>query len=218
MRTIEDILDNNQALKKFLRSFRPLNDMVLCQVFKDKEIGGIIIPETGQQKGQRCVVLAVGQGGWERDERKPMRVKVGDEIFVAKFAGSEVRIAEENLLIMHEYDIFGIYTGQRQIDLQPLDNRVFVEWEEGINYFKGSKVQILTSVQAQRWHYTGIVLAKGEDVKDEGIQVGKRVFFDQFCGPERVDFEEKRYALINEQDIYCELPLRSPAEIEVTSQ
>lgn len=92
-------------------SFRPLHDRVLVKRVKEEEKskGGIIIPDTAQEKPQEGEVIGVGPGGRDEDgERIPMDVKVGDRILFGKWSGTEVKIDGEELLIMKESDIMGV--------------------------------------------------------------------------------------------------------------
>jgi len=90
---------------------RPLHDRVLVRRLEQeaKTAGGIIIPETAQEKPQQGEVVAVGPGGRGEDGRlHPLDVKKGDRILFGKWSGSEVKIKGEELLIMKESDILGI--------------------------------------------------------------------------------------------------------------
>jgi len=91
--------------------FRPLHDRVLVKRVKEEEKtrGGIIIPDTAQEKPQEGEVVAVGPGGRGDDnERIPLDVKVGDRILFGKWSGTEVKIDGDELLIMKETDIMGV--------------------------------------------------------------------------------------------------------------
>jgi chaperonin GroES len=92
-------------------SFRPLHDRVLVKRVKEEEKtkGGIIIPDTAQEKPQEGEVVAVGPGARDEDgERIDLDVKVGDRILFGKWSGTEVKIDGEELLIMKESDIMGV--------------------------------------------------------------------------------------------------------------
>jgi len=92
-------------------NFRPLHDRVVVRRVKEEEKtkGGIIIPDTAQEKPQEGEVIAVGPGGRDEDgERIAMDVKVGDRILFGKWSGTEVKIDGEDLLIMKESDIMGV--------------------------------------------------------------------------------------------------------------
>jgi chaperonin GroES len=95
--------------------FRPLHDRVVVRRVKseEKSAGGIIIPDTAQEKPQEGEVTAVGPGA--RDEAGklvPLDVKVGDRILFGKWSGTEVKLDGEELLIMKESDIMGIVEGK----------------------------------------------------------------------------------------------------------
>jgi chaperonin GroES len=91
--------------------FRPLHDRVVVKrlAADEKSKGGIIIPDTAQEKPQEGEVVAVGPGG--RDENGkliPMGVKGGDRVLFGKWSGTEVKLDGEELLIMKESDIMGV--------------------------------------------------------------------------------------------------------------
>ena len=90
---------------------KPLHDRILVRRLEEKETkkGGIIIPDTAKEKPQEGEVIAVGPGKVGEDgKRQPMDVKVGDKILFGKYSGSEVKLNDEELLIMREEDVLGI--------------------------------------------------------------------------------------------------------------
>src|SRR6187455_1922268 len=94
-----------------LMKFRPLHDRVVVERIdaEAKSAGGIIIPDTAQEKPSQGKVVAVGPGG--RDEAGkliPIDIKVGDRVLFGKWSGTEVKIDGKELLIMKESDIMGI--------------------------------------------------------------------------------------------------------------
>jgi chaperonin GroES len=92
-------------------NFRPLHDRVVVKRVKEEEKtkGGIIIPDTAQEKPQEGEVIAVGPGARDEDgERIALDVKVGDRILFGKWSGTEVKIDGEEFLIMKESDIMGV--------------------------------------------------------------------------------------------------------------
>ena len=94
--------------------FRPLHDRVVVKRVEEdtKTKGGIIIPDTAQEKPMQGEIIAVGPGG--RDEAgklTPLDVKKGDRILFGKWSGTEVKLDGEELLIMKESDIMGILEG-----------------------------------------------------------------------------------------------------------
>jgi len=93
--------------------FRPLHDRVVVKRIdaEDKTAGGIIIPDTAKEKPSQGEVVAVGSGG--RDESGkliPIDIQVGDRVLFGKWSGTEVKIDDQELLIMKESDIMGVLT------------------------------------------------------------------------------------------------------------
>lgn len=91
--------------------FRPLHDRVLVRRVEEdtKTPGGIIIPDTAQEKPQEGEILAVGSGVRQEDGSvTPLDVKKGDRVLFGKWSGTEVKIDGQELLIMKESDILGI--------------------------------------------------------------------------------------------------------------
>ena len=91
--------------------FRPLHDRVLVRrvTAEEKTAGGIIIPDTAKEKPQEGEVIAVGAGTLnDKGELRPLDVKAGDRILFGKWSGTEVKLDNEELLIMKESDIMGI--------------------------------------------------------------------------------------------------------------
>ena len=91
--------------------FRPLHDRVVVRRIEanEKTKGGIIIPDTAQEKPSEGEVIAVGPGG--RDESGkliPIDIKAGDRVLFGKWSGTEVKLDGEDLLIMKESDILGV--------------------------------------------------------------------------------------------------------------
>jgi chaperonin GroES len=92
-------------------ALRPLNDRVLVRRVEEEEktAGGIIIPDTAKEKPQKGEVVAVGQGRlFDDGTRREMSVKKGDKILFSKYGGNEVKIDDEELLIMREDEILAI--------------------------------------------------------------------------------------------------------------
>ena len=91
--------------------FRPLHDRVVVRRIDadQKTAGGIIIPDTAQEKPQEGEVVSVGPGARnERGELTPMELKAGDRVLFGKWSGTEVKIDGQDLLIMKESDIMGV--------------------------------------------------------------------------------------------------------------
>jgi chaperonin GroES len=96
--------------------FKPLHDRVVIRrlVGEEKTKGGIIIPDTAQEKPQEGEVVAVGPGG--RDEAGkliPIDLRAGDRVLFGKWSGTEVKIDGEELLIMKESDVMGVLEGAK---------------------------------------------------------------------------------------------------------
>ena len=92
-------------------NFRPLHDRVLVRrvTAEEKTAGGIIIPDTAKEKPQEGEVIAVGSGTLnDKGELRPLDVKAGDRILFGKWSGTEVKLDNEELLIMKESDIMGV--------------------------------------------------------------------------------------------------------------
>lgn len=90
---------------------KPIQDRILVrrEDAEERTSGGIIIPETSQEKPSKGTVVAVGDGA--RDDKGniiPMTLKVGDKIFFTKWGGTEVKVDGEDLLIMKESDVLAI--------------------------------------------------------------------------------------------------------------
>ena len=92
---------------------RPLGDRVVIEPSEGEDVttGGILLPETAQEKPQRGLVVAVGTG--RRDEKGkfiPMDVKVDDKVLYAKYGGTEIKVNDKKVLIVKETDILAIVT------------------------------------------------------------------------------------------------------------
>ena len=96
--------------------FRPLHDRVVIRRLEgeEKTKAGIIIPDTAKEKPQEGEVVAVGPGA--RDEVGkliPIDLKAGDRVLFGKWSGTEVKIDDEELLIMKESDVMGVLEGAK---------------------------------------------------------------------------------------------------------
>jgi chaperonin GroES len=98
--------------------FRPLHDRVVVRRIDadQKTAGGIIIPDTAQEKPQEGEVVSVGPGARnERGELIPLDLKAGDRVLFGKWSGTEVKIDGEDLLIMKESDVMGVIEKTRTL-------------------------------------------------------------------------------------------------------
>ena len=95
--------------------FRPLHDRVVIRRIDqdEKTSGGIIIPDTAQEKPMEGEIVAAGPGARGEDGKlHPLDVKEGDRVLFGKWSGTEVKIDGEDLLIVKESDIMGVITGR----------------------------------------------------------------------------------------------------------
>ncbi len=92
-------------------SIRPLGEKVLVQRLEAEETtaGGIVLPDTAKEKPKRGTVLSVGDGKLlDTGERKPLQVKKGDQVLFTSYAGTEVKVSGEEMIIMDESDILAV--------------------------------------------------------------------------------------------------------------
>src|SRR5689334_5637168 len=97
---------------------RPLRDRVLVKRVEQQEqrIGGIIIPDTAKEKPQQARVVAVGTGRVNDDGRTiPLDVKVGDDVLIGKYAGTEIKLDGEEYVIIREDEILGVAEGVAEL-------------------------------------------------------------------------------------------------------
>ena len=85
----------------------PLHDRVLVRRLEEKETskGGIIIPDSAKEKPQEGEVVAIGAGKMEKGRRVPLDVKVGDRILFGKYTGNDIKIDDQEYLILREEEI-----------------------------------------------------------------------------------------------------------------
>jgi chaperonin GroES len=91
--------------------FRPLHDRVVVERIdaNAKSAGGILIPDSAQEKPSQGEIVAVGPGGRDKAGKLiPIDLKKGDRVLFGKWSGTEVKIDEQDLLIMKESDIMGV--------------------------------------------------------------------------------------------------------------
>jgi len=96
-------------------NIRPLHDRVLVKRIEAQEEvrGGIIIPDTAKEKPQEAEVMAVGPGKLNDDgSRSPMDVKKGDRVLIGKYSGSEIKVEDEDYVIVREDEILAVLEGK----------------------------------------------------------------------------------------------------------
>jgi chaperonin GroES len=96
-----------------MTNFVPLHDRILVRRSEDIETsrGGIILPDNAKEKPLQGIVLAVGQGRWEDGNRVPVPLKEGDRIVFGKYAGTEIKIDEQDYTVLRENEVLGIVSG-----------------------------------------------------------------------------------------------------------
>src|SRR5438132_14348781 len=96
----------------------PLHDRVLVKRIEEKETvkGGIIIPDTAKEKPQEGEVIAVGAGKIEKGQRVPLDVKAGDRVLFGKYSGTEIKIEDQELLILREEEILAKLGGRAKAE------------------------------------------------------------------------------------------------------
>jgi len=89
---------------------QPLGDRVLLKPLEaeEKTKGGIILPDTAKEKPQEGEVVAIGAGKTEDGKKVELEVKVGDKVLYGKYSGTEIKVDEEDHLIVKEEDILAI--------------------------------------------------------------------------------------------------------------
>ena len=92
-------------------NIKPLDDRIVIEqsTAEEKTAGGIVLPDSAQEKPQRGKVVAAGPGKLlDSGERGKLSVKVGDEVFYGKYAGSDVEIGDKKYVVMRESDVLAI--------------------------------------------------------------------------------------------------------------
>ena len=95
-------------------NLKPLGDRVIVKAIEEEETtaSGIVLPDTAKEKPQRGKVIAVGDGKFGKDgKRLPLDVKKGDIVLFGKYAGTEIKVDGEELVVMREDDIMAVIEG-----------------------------------------------------------------------------------------------------------
>jgi chaperonin GroES len=93
---------------------KPLGDRVVVKPLGREEMtkSGIVLPDTAKEKPQRGTIIAAGEGRRDDDgDRIPLDVEVGDQVLFAKYAGTEFKLEDDDLLILSEKDILAVIEG-----------------------------------------------------------------------------------------------------------
>jgi chaperonin GroES len=98
-----------RRLKKMAVAVTPLHDRILVKRIEEKETvkGGIIVPDTAKEKPQEGEVVAVGAGKLHEGKRIPLDVEPGDRVLFGKYGGTEIKLEEEEYLILREDEVLG---------------------------------------------------------------------------------------------------------------
>ena len=93
-------------------SLQPLEDRIVVKPSEGEEMtaSGLVIPDTAKEKPQEGEVLAVGPGRFEDGNRVPLDVKEGERVLFAKYSGTEIKLEQEEYLILREADILAVIT------------------------------------------------------------------------------------------------------------
>jgi chaperonin GroES len=104
-------IQENNFQEKLRMKIRPLHDRVIIRRMEEERTtaGGIVIPDSATEKPSQGEVIAVGNGRiMENGEVRALDVKAGDKVLFGKYAGNEVKLDGEELLVMREEDIMGV--------------------------------------------------------------------------------------------------------------
>jgi chaperonin GroES len=88
-------------------NLKPLGDRLVVKAIEAEQttVGGLVLPDTAQEKPSRGTVIAVGEGRYEDGKRVPLDVAVGDEVIYSKYGGTEIKVDGEDLIILRESDV-----------------------------------------------------------------------------------------------------------------
>lgn len=100
-------------------ALRPLHNRIVVErrveEKEQKSTGGIIIPDSAKEKPQEATVLAVGPGKLDKDgKRQPLDVKVGDRVLIGKYAGTDVKVDDKEVVILTEDEVLAVVEGKSQ--------------------------------------------------------------------------------------------------------
>ena len=98
------------AATKSKTNIQPLGDRVVVKAMEETETmrGGLYIPDTAKEKPQQGKIVAVGPGRFEKGARVPMDLKVGQTVLYGKYSGTEIKLNDEEVLIIKESDVLAI--------------------------------------------------------------------------------------------------------------
>src|SRR5215218_7123618 len=108
---VENTMANENGASTTATKLKPLGDRVVVKPLGREEVtkSGIVLPDTAKEKPQRGTIVAAGEGRRDDDgDRIPLDVSVGDQVLFAKYAGTEFKLDDEELLILAEKDILAV--------------------------------------------------------------------------------------------------------------
>ena len=103
-------MEEQMAATKSKTNIQPLGDRVVVKAMEETETmrGGLYIPDTAKEKPQQGKIVAVGPGRFEKGARVPMDLKVGQTVLYGKYSGTEIKLNDEEVLIIKESDVLAI--------------------------------------------------------------------------------------------------------------
>jgi co-chaperonin GroES (HSP10) len=185
--------------------------------------------------GSGVVLLDWGGGIIERKKKK-LELKIGDRVFYNYHQSVKMDYPEDGKMVryelIHEDQILGIFRKPTGSDLEvksmwpnwwlhPRGNRVLIEWEEAADTFKVAGKELARAETEKGKHFTGIVLGFGDKCAADlvkHVKPGHRVFFDHWSTDLQYYqwvHDGKRYAIIRDYDIHCQVPARLAKHISV---
>jgi chaperonin GroES len=188
------------ALPSKFSTIKPSGDRVLVKIgaSEAKTPGGILLPTSAEQAKNEGTVIDVG----EVDS-----IKAGDDVMYSRYAGTKVKVGEEEFIIMKESDVIGT-KGASIADMKPTEDRVLVKLAETEGSTSGGV--ILTSASSEKPN-VGEVLAvgpgtKGEDGKIQALSMkaGDQVLYSKFSGVDLEDGDDK-FVVVKSTDILAVL-------------
>lgn len=189
-----------------MSALKMLGSWIFVRPIEDKQEGKVIVPDTAKEVTQKGKVVYC--------KKTSKTVKTNDVVLfkrrVAYGAVNDVKMVEvdgEKYLPMKETELLGMMHPCRDtaVDIRAMGDNVFLEWEMAPDIYAGTN--FIRPDSYKQMQFTGLVLSKGEKVnpnnKDNDIRVGDRVFFDQFCGVEKLQEDGKRFGFVKSWDVYC---------------
>ncbi|PSC70946.1 20 kDa chloroplastic [Micractinium conductrix] len=191
------------ALPAEVKTVSPVGDRVLVKAeeAEAKTVGGILLPSSAQKRPTQGTVSAAGSA---------KAVKAGDKVVYSKYAGTELEVQGDTLVLLKEDDVIGLLSGGDDISkLQPLQDRVLIEVVEA----KASTAGGLLLTEGSKEKPTmGKVVAVGPGREEEDgksvkpkVEVGATVLYQKYSGTEFEGANDKQYIVVRDMDIMAQL-------------